>query len=83
MGQTCCGTKPDDPELNYGKTKGVKGDSLAFDPEKTETNAVICLQKHFRGYITRRAVREMYGFEARHTALQDKNTYPGSEAEIM
>jgi hypothetical protein len=58
MGQTCCGTKPDDIELNAQKTQGVRGERSNFDPEKSQDNAVITMQRYFKGIITRRAIKE-------------------------
>ena len=78
MGQTCCGTKPDDAELNAQKTQGVRGERSNFDPENIEKNAAICMQRYFRGIITRRAIKEQYGFEAKHTAFATP-TYTASD----
>ena len=57
MGQTCCGTKPDETELNAHKTQGVKGERNNFDPENVEKNAAVTMQRYFRGLITRRAIK--------------------------
>lgn len=69
MGQTCCGTKPDDNELNYHKTQNAKGEARTFDPETTQNQATVTIQRYFKGMITRRIVKEQYGFEAKHTQL--------------
>jgi len=54
MGQTCCGTKPDETELNAHKTQGVRGERSNFDPEKSENTAILTMQRYFRGVMTRR-----------------------------
>lgn len=69
MGQTCCGTKPDETELNAQKTQGARGERNNYDPEKQESEAAKTMQRYFRGIITRRAIKAQYGFEARHTSL--------------
>jgi len=69
MGQACCGTKPDEAELNAHKTQGVRGERTNFDPEKAEGHAALTMQRYFRGLITRRAVKAKYGFEAKNTAF--------------
>lgn len=69
MGQTCCGTKPDDTELNAQKTQGVRGERSNFDPEKNQDNAALTMQRYFRGLMTRRAIKAQYGFEAKHVAF--------------
>ena len=69
MGQTCCGTKPDDAELNAHKTQGVRGESKQYDPEQEENRAALTMQRYFKGLITRRAIKAQYGFEAKHTAF--------------
>ena len=78
MGQTCCGTKPDETELNAAKTQGVRGERSDFDPEKTENRAAMTMQRYFRGLMTRRAVKVKYGFEAKHTAFAQP-TYTQTE----
>ncbi len=69
MGQTCCGTKPDETELNAQKTQGVRGELQNYDPEKQEKVAVLTMQRYFRGIMTRRVIKAKYGFEAKHTAF--------------
>ena len=32
MGQACCGTKPDEAELNAHKTQGARGEHRNYDP---------------------------------------------------
>ena len=69
MGQTCCGNKPDDAELNAHKTQGHRGERQNFDPEKQENGAAITMQRYFKGLMTRRFIKAQYGFEAKHTAF--------------
>ena len=57
MGQTCCGTKPDETELDGWKTQGARGERNNFDPEKLEKNAALTMQRYFRGLITRKAIK--------------------------
>ena len=69
MGQTCCGTKPDETELNAQKTQGARGERTNYDPDKAENDAALTMQRYFKGLITRRAIKAQYGFEAKHTAF--------------
>lgn len=69
MGQTCCGTKPDEIELNAQKTQNARGERSNFDPEKSQDEAVLTIQRYFKGMVTRRAIKAQYGFEAKHTAF--------------
>ena len=69
MGQTCCGTKPDEIELNAQKTQNARGERSNFDPEKSQDDAVLTIQRYFKGMVTRRAIKAQYGFEAKHTAF--------------
>lgn len=69
MGQTCCGTKPDEIELNAQKTQNARGERSNFDPEKSQDEAVLTIQRYFKGMVTRRAIKAKYGFEAKHTAF--------------
>ena len=69
MGQACCGTKPDEIELNAQKTQNARGERSNFDPEKSQDEAVLTIQRYFKGMVTRRAIKAQYGFEAKHTAF--------------
>lgn len=69
MGQTCCGSKLDEAELNGQKTQNARGERNNFDPEKSQDQAVLTMQRYFRGLMTRRAIKAQYGFEAKHTAF--------------
>jgi hypothetical protein len=82
MGQTCCGTKPDDLELNSHKTQGVRGERNNFDPEKQENFAAVTIQRYFKGLMTRRVIKARYGFEAKHTAFA-MPTYTQSDQQIL
>ena len=65
MGQACCGSKPDEAELNAHKTQGARGEHRQYDPETREKLAILTMQRFMRGLITRRAVKAKYGFEAK------------------
>ena len=69
MGQTCCGTKPDEIELNAQKTQNARGEKQNYDPEQTQDRAVITMQRYMKGMMTRRFIKAKYGFEAKHTAF--------------
>ncbi len=46
-----------------------------------EQYAALTLQKHFKGLITRRAIKAQYGFEARtHLMGRDGQMYSQSDA---
>ena len=66
MGQACCGTKPDEAELNSQKTKFARGENSNYDPETQEKLAILTMQRFIRGILTRRQIKKTYGFEARH-----------------
>ena len=66
MGQACCGTRPDEAELNSQKTKLVRGETANYDPETSELRAILTMQRFVRGITTRRKIKAAYGFEARH-----------------
>ena len=83
MGNTCCGSTPDGAELNYNKQKQVLGDNDTLDAEAQKEQATLIIQKYYRGIITRKIMREQYGFEARHTTLNQGLTYGNTDAEIM
>lgn len=57
MGQTCCGTKPDDAELNAHKTQGARGERTNYDPEKQENLAAVTMQRYFKGLMARRLMK--------------------------
>ena len=57
MGQTCCGTKPDDAELNAHKTQGARGERTNYDPEKQENSAAVTMQRYFKGLMARRLMK--------------------------
>ena len=80
MGQTCCGTKQEEAEL-LNKMGGVKGERQNYDPELNEKLAALTIQRYFKGLMTRRAIKEMYGFEAKHTAFA-MPTYVQSDQQI-
>jgi hypothetical protein len=75
MGQTCCGNNLEDHELNYGKAQTAKGDNKNFDPEVQEKEAIVTIQRYFKGMVTRRIIKEQYGFEAKHTSLAQQNFF--------
>jgi hypothetical protein len=57
-----------------------------FDPEKLETHAAITMQRYFRGIVTRRAIKEQYGFEAKTRAnmqYMDQEANMTSEMQVM
>lgn len=50
-----------------------KGETnIAGDPEAEKTQAVITMQRYWKGIITRRIVREQYGFVARASLPQQQ-----------
>ena len=81
MGQACCGTKPDEAELNSHKTQGARGERSNYDPETQEKLAAVTMQRFMRGIITRRSIKAKYGFEAR-TAFRTP-TYTQTQYEIQ
>ena len=66
MGQQCCsGGNEDARELNSQKLRAHKGEHPNQDSEWHQNHAAITMQRHFKGLITRRAIREQYGFVAK------------------
>lgn len=63
MGQTCCGATPDGPEIQNKVKKPANERSL--DDVARTLRAVVMIQKHWRGMITRREIKETYGFVTR------------------
>lgn len=82
MGQTCCGANGDEKELNSQKLRAVKGESAHHDPEYTQNHAVVTIQRFMRGQITRKIMREQYGFVAK-THLMPHATYTSNDAQVM
>ena len=82
MGQTCCGGTPEGHEMNNKLQKPQGETKFAGDPEAQKNQAVITMQRYWKGVITRRIVREQYGFVAR-AALPQQQLYTQSDAQVM
>jgi len=80
---SCCTTTPErsQDELNTNPTKRADATLKATAGPMDDNKAAVTLQAHFKGLMTRRAIKEQYGFEAitnmRH---DDPNTYTQSDA---
>ena len=65
MGQTCCGGTPDHHELNASRLQKPQGDGKSLDDVARTLKAVLTVQRIWRGMITRRIMKEQYGFVTR------------------
>ena len=82
MGQTCCGANGDEKELNSQKLRAVRGETEYQDPEAAQNAAVVTIQRYMRGQITRRIMRDQYGFVAK-THMLPHATYTSNDAQVM
>ena len=87
MGQTCCGNNGDTPELNlldkdtHGQKAGGQDQGITAGDGNNMVKAATILQSHFRGLVTRRAIKAQYGFEATTAGMgRDGQTYSQSDA---
>jgi hypothetical protein len=78
MGSCCASNERPENELNTNPTTrtDLKSSGPPADESAQTEYAALTLQKHFKGMLTRRAIKQQYGFEARtHLMGRDGNLH--------
>ena len=64
----CCATQTENEkrqELDYGEKQATTTGKLSQTNPNEVESATVIIQKYWKGVITRRAIKEQYGFESR------------------